>query len=369
MSRGASEPYHRVMTVTDFTRARDRLRYLDEVGPDLTATLEATQAALHDVATFSWSALMTVDPDTLLPTGGLVEGFDAAACAPFWDDELLSPGYNKFTDLARSTTVIATLHDATDGDLERAPIYNNLWSPLGVADELRAAFVVGSRCWGVVSLLRAADQGPFTDEEFRNVEALVPLIAKKLRASVVALDMKAKGSAAMLVVDSDNRIQDLTIEAGRLLDELRTVGVDEDGLPTIVRNVVTRARSSRSSSHIATRLHGTSGSWRRVTAIPMEGAHGSVAVMIEPARSADLTPILLEAYNLTEREIEIVVQLARGLRTKEIAVELSISPHTVRDHVKAIFTKTGFSSRGELVARVFSDHLLDGFHAAVHRIG
>lgn len=33
-------------------------------------------------------------------------------------------------------------------------------------------------------------------------------------------------------------------KAGPLLDELRTVGVDEDGLPTIVRNVVIRARSN-----------------------------------------------------------------------------------------------------------------------------
>ncbi len=354
------------MAVADFTRARDRLRRLDDA-PDLTATLEATQAALHDVAKFSWSALMTVDPDTLLPTGGLVEGFAAEACAPFWDNELLAPGYNKFTDLARSTTSVATLFEATDGDLDRAPIYTNLYAQLGVADELRAAFAVGSRCWGVVSLLRAIDDGPFTDDECRNVEALVPIIAKSLRAGVVALDTEAKGTAAMLVVDHDNQVQDLTLEGGRLLDELRTAGVDEHGLPAIVRNVVTRARASRSSSHIATRLHGTSGSWRRVTAIPMEGDRGSVAVLIEPARAADLTPILLEAYDLTEREIDIVIHLARGLSTKHIAAELSISPHTVRDHVKAIFTKTGFSTRGELVARVFSDHLLDGFHAAVHR--
>ena len=70
---------------------------------------------------------------------------------------------------------------------------------------------------------------------------------------------------------------------------------------------------------------------------------------------------------LDDAQPDIVIHLARGLATKAIAAELSISPHTVRDHVKAIFTKTGFSTRGELVARVFSDHLLDGFHAAVHR--
>ena len=145
--------------MADFTRARDRLRLSTE-RPDLTVTLEETQAALHDVATFSWSALMTVDPDTLLPTGGLVEGFAAEACAPFWDNELLAPGYNKFTELARSTTSVATLFEATDGDLDRAPIYTNLYAQLGVADELRAAFVVGSRCWGVVSLLRASERRP-----------------------------------------------------------------------------------------------------------------------------------------------------------------------------------------------------------------
>jgi len=171
----------------------------------------------------------------------------------------------------------------------------------------------------------------------------------------------------MLVVDRGNEVEDLALEAGCLLDGLRTVGVDE-GLPAIVRNIVTRARASRSSSHIATRLHGTSGSWRRVTAIPMAGEQGSVAVMIEPARAADLTPILLEAHGLAEREIEIVVHLARGLATRELAAEWYISAHTVRDHVKAIFTETGFSTHGELVARVFSDHLLDGFHAAVHRL-
>jgi len=310
---------------------------------------------------------MTVDPDTMLPTGGLVEGFAAEYCAPFWDHELLAPGYNKFTDLARSNEAVATLFEATDGCLERAPIHTNLYAELGAADELRAAFVTGSRCWGVASLLRRGEDGPFTAEERREVDALAPMIAKSLRAGVMALDMEAKGAAAMLVVDGDDRVRDVTLEAGHLLDELRTVGIDEHGLPTIVRNVVIRARSSRSTTHVATRLHGTSGSWRRVTAIPMEGDDGSVAVMIEPARPADLTPILLEGYDLTARETDIVLLLARGLATKDIAAELSISPHTVRDHIKAIFTKTGFASRGELVARVFSDHLLQGFHAAVHR--
>jgi hypothetical protein len=38
------------------------------------------------------------------------------------------------------------------------------------------------------------------------------------------------------------------------------------------------------------------------------------------------------------------------------AGRLHLSPHTVRDYVKAIFDKVGVSSRGELVAKLFADH-------------
>jgi hypothetical protein len=47
---------------------------------------------------------------------------------------------------------------------------------------------------------------------------------------------------------------------------------------------------------------------------------------------------------------------ARGLNTTDVAAELFVSAHTVRDHIKSIFAKLGVSSRGELVAKIFADH-------------
>lgn len=356
------------MGIEHFTRARDRLLRLIDEGADLTEALDVSLAALHDVTTFSWAALMTMDPETMLPTcGAVIEGFTADACAPFWDDELLAPGFNKFTDLARRVDPVATLFDATDGDLQRSPSYVNNYAPLGAADELRAAFVSGTTCWGVASLVRAGADGPFPDDEIRQVRQLVPFVSRALRAAVVSLDMGGAGAPAMLVVNGANEIENLTIESDTLLEELRTDGIGESGVPTIVLTAVTRARASRTSKHVTTRIHGPSGAWRRVTAVPMEGSDGCVGVLIEPARPADLAPILLESYDLSAREAEIVVLLARGLATKDVADHLNISVHTVRDHVKAVFAKTGVTSRAELVAQVFCEHLLEGFHNAVHR--
>jgi hypothetical protein len=52
----------------------------------------------------------------------------------------------------------------------------------------------------------------------------------------------------------------------------------------------------------------------------------------------------------------LAVARGGGDGTAEIADELFLSAHTVRDHVKAIFAKVGVSSRGELVARLFAEH-------------
>ncbi|GII94072.1 hypothetical protein Ssi02_43030 [Sinosporangium siamense] len=64
--------------------------------------------------------------------------------------------------------------------------------------------------------------------------------------------------------------------------------------------------------------------------------------------------MVAQAYGLTARELEVAHLVARGLPTGEIAAELFVSPHTVRDHLKAAFRKTDVSVRGELVARLFA---------------
>ena len=82
---------------------------------------------------------------------------------------------------------------------------------------------------------------------------------------------------------------------------------------------------------------------------------GQIAVIIEPAHPAEIAPLIVRAYDLSPRERDITQQVIRGLSTIEIAEQLFISTNTVQDHLKAIFTKVGVSSRRELVARIWSE--------------
>lgn len=55
---------------------------------------------------------------------------------------------------------------------------------------------------------------------------------------------------------------------------------------------------------------------------------------------------------LSEREVEVLCLLARGLSNKQIAERLMISPHTAQHHVEHILRKTGVSTRA--AAAVFA---------------
>ena len=52
---------------------------------------------------------------------------------------------------------------------------------------------------------------------------------------------------------------------------------------------------------------------------------------------------------LTERETEVLQQLALGKANKQIAFELGISEHTVKFHISSIYTKLGAGNRTEAV--------------------
>lgn len=60
---------------------------------------------------------------------------------------------------------------------------------------------------------------------------------------------------------------------------------------------------------------------------------------------------------LTDRELEVLGAVTRGLRNKEIAAELGISENTVKFHLRNLYRKIGASSRTEAMALAHSNGL------------
>ena len=69
--------------------------------------------------------------------------------------------------------------------------------------------------------------------------------------------------------------------------------------------------------------------------------------------------------SLTSRELEVLRLLADGVRPKEIARDLVISPKTVASHIQRVLAKLGAHSRAEAVAIAYRE----GFVQAVGTTG
>ncbi|MBR6417689.1 MAG: helix-turn-helix transcriptional regulator [Bacteroidales bacterium] len=63
-------------------------------------------------------------------------------------------------------------------------------------------------------------------------------------------------------------------------------------------------------------------------------------------------------YELSNREMDVLVLVAKGLSTKEIADKLNISVHTVNSHRKNITHKTGIKSVAGLAVYAMIHNLM-----------
>ena len=86
-------------------------------------------------------------------------------------------------------------------------------------------------------------------------------------------------------------------------------------------------------------------------AAALEGeGNAKIAVTLRDATAGETFDRLCRIYAFTRRERQVVAALAAGLDTRAAAERLSISRHTLQDHLKSVFAKIGVNSRRELVA-------------------
>jgi DNA-binding CsgD family transcriptional regulator len=74
-------------------------------------------------------------------------------------------------------------------------------------------------------------------------------------------------------------------------------------------------------------------------------------VTIELTSAAERMALFARAHGLSAREAEVLDHLRTGADTRQLAEQMFVSRHTVQDHLKSIFAKTGTHNRRTLLAR------------------
>jgi DNA-binding CsgD family transcriptional regulator len=373
-----------------FGRALDAVERVCETATDADEVFEGVAEEMRKVVPFDSSMWFGVDPGTLLATSpSRVEGLYEGHCEAFWEREFHEQDASLWVDLARSPVPAAALRASLDDRPARSIRYREFMQPHGFSDELRGVFRTGDSAWGIFGVFREHGRPPFTDDDVKFVGAISATVAVALRRHAAGANPwhGVLGSPGVLLFDADGALLSANEAAVDWLVALRgddhlageappagwaDILCDECSdldVPTPIYPLLARARAyahGRERSPARLRVRDRKGRWLLLHASALHGSSGDtcggVALVVEPAKSADIAPIIIEAYGLSPRERDVVRLIAQGASTQEMAAALFLSQHTVRDYVKAVFEKVGVSSRGELVAKLFAEHYSGPMH-------
>ncbi len=297
-------------------------------------------------------------------TGAQTEGIPPGNSRRFFEIEYTSDDFNRFAELARRRRPIGSLSRATDGDLTRSRRYREVFGPLGIGEDLRVALKSAGACWGYLVLHRSPDH-PFTGAEADYVLSLAEHLAEGLRTAlfhrVVDGQLNSDGPG-VIVLSDDLEVVSATETGRRWVEDLDASGLAQGGLPNAVHSVVSKLRALEDAAippglMPRARVQSRTGRWLVIHASRLGGGSGAgqIAVVLEPARPAEMAPLIMRAYGFTDRESQITQLVAQGCTTREIAAQLHISELTVQEHLKSVFEKMSVNSRREVVARLFSE--------------
>jgi DNA-binding CsgD family transcriptional regulator len=322
---------------------------------------EALAQAVPDCWTPCW---YTLDPASLLVTSHFNEEMEQIP-SDWLADEYYGDDVNRLVDVARSERGISTLHEATGGDPASSPRWHANMEMGGDQELIARLGAPGGDVWGALGLYRAPGRPMFDAGDLAFIGAIAPHLAEGARRSLLvgqAADPEGPESPGLVVLSPDWEVESATPGVERWIAQLPDGDWDAGELPSSVLAVAGRALRTAEGRHeggevAVARVLSTSGTW-----VVLHGAclvaDGSrrVAVIVEPAHPARITPLLMAAYGLTGREQEVTRLVLQGDSTTQIAARLVISPHTVQEHLKHIFEKTGVRSRRELTGKVFFAH-------------
>jgi DNA-binding CsgD family transcriptional regulator/PAS domain-containing protein len=232
------------------------------------------------------------------------------------------------------------------------PLYRQVLALHGIAHTLQAPLIVAGEVRGTLNVARTSSQGRFALAELTVMEALGRLSGLAMERNNVAVELDrrlARASAALELIDEPVIVTDTRTAERTANPAARQViaGLSED---QTFDDVLARAREG--AAHV--RDGTTRPSVDPETGLRLRSVHlpdDDMIITIIHNRVDAPSPTHARAWIqgvLSPREYEIADLVASGLRDGEIAVQLFLSPHTVKKYLKSTYRKLALRSRVEL---------------------
>lgn len=247
--------------------------------------------------------------------------------------------------------------------------------PLGQYDSGLALLFADSRArFGILTLLRTDELGPFTSTEIRTLTFALDAASDRL-SELRLMEFQDKGLTSFRsehaaedqvreAIDDDVAQYILNDEFEIVLawtaENERRVAVTplqarlSNRLPRILEETV-RKLTSAWTDDTATRKPGSARAapFLVIRTRPMAGPSGLfIGVSLERSKPAHSLTDAAARFRISPREVQVLALLLDGLQLNEIAGQLHIASSTVQDHIKSLLQKTDTENRSEMIAKV-----------------
>jgi DNA-binding CsgD family transcriptional regulator len=253
---------------------------------------------------------------------------------------------------------------------DRSATYAAVFEPYGFKWFLDGIVRDAQRPYGALALIRRRDEPDFSAAEEALVGRLLPYLAHALRVDAARPSRFVRTGRSGLVVCSDaGEVLEWSEAAHRLavfalVDQInldaRVGSGDFDearaALRGIARELASRLGGGDDGAELPAIVRRNGWGEFVLRGYRLQDDGGSTArigILIE-----QLVPIesqLLERVNrtaLTTRQKEIAMLSAKGLANAQIARQLNISPHTLKEYFKDIYARLEINSQRQLVERL-----------------
>jgi len=258
----------------------------------------------------------------------------------------------------------------------RGPGIGATLGPLGQYSSGLALLFADNRArFGILTLLRTAELGPFTSSEIRTLTFALDAASDRL-SELRLMESQEKGltdfrfdhptaeDSVRKTADDDLAQyilnEDLEIVLAWTSENERRVAITpmhgrlENRLPRVLEETV-RKLTTAWTEDPGTRQPGVARPvpFLVVRTRPMAGPAGLfIGVSLERSRPAHSLTDAAARFRISPREVQVLALLLDGLQLNDIAKQLHIASSTVQDHIKSLLQKTGTENRSEMIAKI-----------------